>query len=78
MLRSPLGRRVGAVAKPTSVVTLKLLWEKVGFMGLIAVPGMSILAEMCHLIKYSPHNNSQTETFMQNPNALGSFQCSIK
>ena len=66
MLRSPLGRRVGVVVHLTSVVTFKLLWQKVRFMGLIAVPGMTFHAEMCQLIKYLPHNNSQTEALKQN------------
>ena len=44
----------------------------------IAVPGTSFHAEIGQLIKYSPHNNSQTESLKQNPNAFVTFQCSIK
>ena len=76
--QAALNHRVGAVAPTMPVMTFKLLWQKVGFMGLMAVPGMSFHAEIDQLIIYSPHNNSQTETLKQNRNTLGTFQCSLK
>ena len=33
------------------------IWGKVGLVGLVAVPGTSILVKMCQLIKYLPCNN---------------------
>ena len=63
MPRSAIGWWVGGGGPSTSHMAFKLLWRKVRFVGLIAVPGRNTFDEKCTLIKYSLHNNSQTETF---------------
>ena len=68
---------VGRAGKPKAGPQ-KWVVEWIGIVMSIAVPGTSFHAEIGQLIKYSPHNNSQTEALKQNPNAFVTFQCSIK